>query len=79
MSLKYRATESMVKGESKQKPQQAKRGTGKSNVQTTGKSVAGTSGKMLPQGMVSFCCGCGKIVTDEMQALQCDKCMSNDS
>ena len=29
--------------------------------------------------MVPSCSGCGKIVTEETQALQCDKCMSNDS
>ena len=45
----------------------------------TGKSVAGTSGKVLPHATVSSCSGCGKIVTEETQALQCDKCMSNES
>ena len=73
----------MVKGKKHtvpSKPHQAKRGTGKSSVQTpTSKSVAGSSSKMLTQEMVLSCCGCGKIVTDETQALQCDKCMSNDS
>ena len=35
--------------------------------------------QMLLQAAVPSCSGCGKIVTDETQALQCDKCMSNDS
>ena len=73
----------MVKGKNHTvplKPQLSKRVTGKNSVQTpTNKSVAGTTVKMLPQAMVPSCSGCGKIVTEETQALQCDKCMSNNS
>jgi len=73
----------MVKGKKQtvpQKPQVAKKGAGKINVQTpTGKSIPSTSSIPLLQSSVPSCSGCGKIVTDETQALQCDKCMSNDS
>ena len=63
-----------------QKPQATKKGTGKSGIQTpTGKPSASTSSKLQLHASVPSCAGCGKIVTDETQALQCDKCMSNDS
>ena len=72
----------MVKGKKQtalQKPQPAKKGADRSNVPTPmGKSTAGTSNPLL-QPSVPSCSGCGKIVTNDTRALQCDKCESNDS
>jgi len=73
----------MVRGKKQavpQKPQAAKKSTGKSNVQTpTGKSMVDSGSTLLLQTSVSSCSGCGKIVTSETPALQCEKCVSNDS
>ena len=67
------------------KPQTAKKSSGKGNAHaspnpsTSGVKTSGGSQKAPLSASVPSCCGCGRIVSEDVHALQCDRCMSPNS